>query len=159
MNTHRACIFNSLRKILTVLSLLWVSLRYHFIGRNIENTHEKRTVRYKSQLICIYICHQFFFIHTSRITYAFFSSSLEKKGVLCFGARSAFGFHFQNKHELRASGQKAPQQKTKLPDWDGPLVSKVRELTHDIDGNSKRQKRRVINHPREPPLANAPRQR
>ena len=48
-------------KFLTVLSLLWVSLRYHFIGRNIENTHEKRTVRYKSQLICIYICHQFFF--------------------------------------------------------------------------------------------------
>ena len=40
-------------KFLTVLSLLWVSLRYHFIGRNIENTHEKWTVRYKSQLICI----------------------------------------------------------------------------------------------------------
>ena len=55
-------------KFLTVLSLLWVSLRYHFIGRNIDNTHEKRTFRYKSQLICIYICHQFFFIHTSRIT-------------------------------------------------------------------------------------------
>ena len=133
-------------KFLTVLSLLWVSLRYHFIGRNIENTHEKRTVRYKSQLICIYICHQFFFIHTSRITYAYFSSSLERKGVLCFGARSAFGFDFQNKHELRASGQKAPQQKTKLLDWDGPLVSKVRELTqrHRREQQRERQKRIVI---------------
>ena len=55
-------------KFLTVLSLLWVLLRYRFIGRNIENTHEKRTVRYKSQLICIYICQKFFFIHTSRTT-------------------------------------------------------------------------------------------
>ena len=94
-------------KFLTVLSLLWVSLRYHFIGRNIQNTHEKRTVRYKSQLICIYICHQLFFIRSHKQNNAFFISSLEMKGVLkylCFGARSAFGFHFQNKHELRASG-------------------------------------------------------
>ena len=46
---------------------LLVSLRYHFIERNAKNTHENRRVKYKSELICIYICQEFFFIHTSRI--------------------------------------------------------------------------------------------
>ena len=47
------------------------------------------------------------FLYSHKQNKAFFSSSLEMKGVLkylCFGARSAFGFHFQNKHDLRASG-------------------------------------------------------
>ena len=51
------------------LLVVWVNHRdITFIGGNVENTHGKRTVRYKSQLICIYICHQFFFIRTSRMT-------------------------------------------------------------------------------------------
>ena len=85
------------------------SYRYRFIARNVENTHEKRTVRYKSQLICIYICCQFFFIHTSKIT--LFSVRALKRNVFwntCdfvpkfslffIIAQSAFGFHFQNEH-------------------------------------------------------------
>lgn len=37
-------------------------------GGNVENKHEKRTGSYERQLICISICHQFFFIRTRRIT-------------------------------------------------------------------------------------------
>ena len=68
--THRACTFNKVSEKfqLSFHSLfLLVSLRYHFIERNAKNTHENRRVKYKSELICIYTCQEFFFIHTSRI--------------------------------------------------------------------------------------------
>ena len=68
--THRAWTFNKVSEKfqLSFHSLfLLVSLRCHFIERNAKNTHENRRVKYKSELICIYTCQEFFFIHTSRI--------------------------------------------------------------------------------------------
>ena len=111
-------------KFLTVLSLLWVSLRYHFIGRNIENTHEKRTVRYKSQLICIYICHQFFFIHTSRITLssvrAWRWNVFWNTCVLVLGPHLAFIFKTNTPSKTPATRLLAVKGKLRRKFW-GPL--------------------------------------
>ena len=51
----------------TGLQLFLAVIKIAFHWKERKNTLEKRTVRYKSQLICIYICHQLFFIRTSRI--------------------------------------------------------------------------------------------
>ena len=94
------------------LFLAVIEITFHWKER--KNTHEKRTVRYKSQLICIYIYHQLFFIRTSRII-SFLQ--FEPWNQTCFevvflsqffpflpdSAPCAFGFQFQNKHPFKNS--------------------------------------------------------
>ena len=127
-------------KFLTVLSLLWVSLRYHFIGRNIENTHEKRTVRYKSQLICIYICHQFFFIHTSRIKLSSVRALKWKvfwnTCVLVRGPLLAFTFKTNTTYapvDRKRHSRKQIKSYRIVMDHSS---AKLGSLLNDIDGNS-----------------------
>ena len=94
------------------LFLAVIEIAFHWKER--KNTHEKRTVRYKSQLICIYICHQLFFISTSRIiSFLQFEPWNQTCSEVVFlsqyfpflpdSAPCAFGFQFQNKHPFKNS--------------------------------------------------------
>ena len=98
----------------TGLPLFLPVIEITFHWKEHKNTHEKRLVRYKSQLICVYICHQLFFIRTSRIV-SFLQ--FEPWNQTCFevvflsqffpflpdSAPCAFGFQFQNKHPFKNS--------------------------------------------------------
>ena len=94
------------------LFLAIIEIAFHWKER--KNTHEKRTVRYKSQLICIHICHQLFFTPTCRIvSFLQFEPWNQTCSEVVFlsqflpflpdSAPFAFGFQFQNKHPFKNS--------------------------------------------------------